>query len=215
MSQTTATSASPTSPEPEVKHHPVKRAALLIAKVLSWLVLAYLVVVQIILFLGFLLKLLGADPSSSFVQWAYRNLDNAMKPFRGIFEPIEIGTTSGDVPATIETSIIFAMIVYGIIALAVSALVNWLTERIERMDAEEAQERAWLMKERELQAISDRAAIARAEQASAAAAAAAAAASAPAPPAAPSAPSAPAAPAEPCPAAPPTGGQVVPRPPPR
>ncbi len=170
MSQTTATSAPPTSPEPEVKHHPVKRAALLIAKVLSWLVLAYLVVVQIILVLGFLLKLLGADPSSSFVQWAYRNLDNAMKPFRGIFEPIEIGTTSGDVPATIETSIIFAMIVYGIIALAVSALVNWLTDRLNRLDAQEAQERAWLMKERELQAISDRAAIARAEQVAASAA---------------------------------------------
>ena len=76
-----------------------------------------------------------------------------------------ICNTANDVPSTLETSIIFAMVIYGILALAVSALINWLSARIGRLDAEELRERQWIMRERELQAISDRAAIARSQQA--------------------------------------------------
>ncbi len=151
--------------EQQIEDHTVQRWAILLAKGVSWLVLAYLVLVQIILFLGFILHLFGADPSSSFVQWAYRNLDSAMRPFRGIFQPIELGTTAGDVEATLETSILFAMIIYGILALAVSALVNWFSDRLLRLDRREAQQRAWLLHQQELQALSDRAAIVRAQQA--------------------------------------------------
>jgi len=158
-------SAPPLPPEPEIDHHWFQRVTLFIAKAVSTLVLIYLVIVEIILFLGFLLKLLGADPTSGFVEWAYRNLDRAMQPFRGIFAPVDLGTAANDVEAVIETSILFAMAVYGIVALGVAALTSWLTARVNRLDAEEIRERNYALRERELQALRDRAAIAQAQQA--------------------------------------------------
>ncbi len=119
--------------------HPLRRATLWVARALAWVLNAYILIVEIILLLGFLLLLGGANPSSSFVQWAYRNLDRAMKPFRGIFEPIEIGTTSADVPAVVETSVLFAMIVYGIVLIAVQALIQWLHGRVNRLDRDDAE----------------------------------------------------------------------------
>ncbi len=198
-----------TTPAPaddQVEEHKVQRAALWIAKGVTWLLLAYLVIVQIVLFLGFLLRLFGANPSSSFVQWAYRNLENAMEPFRGIFAPVELGTAGNDVPATLDTSIIFAMVVYGILALVVSAAVNWLSGRIHRLDVDEQRQRDALMRERELQALSDRAAIARSQQIATTGAAAAAAATAVTDATSASAPAAPAAPSAPA------SGQVPPPP---
>ena len=62
-----------------------RRVVLLIAKAVSYLVYAYLIVVEIILLLGFVLLLFGANPSVGFTEWVYRNLDRVMSPFRGIF----------------------------------------------------------------------------------------------------------------------------------
>lgn len=157
--------APPLPPEPEIDHHWFQRVAIIIAKAVSTLVLIYLVIVQIILFLGFLLRLLGADPTSGFVEWCYRNLDRAMQPFRGIFAPVELGTAANDVEAVLDTSILFAMAIYGIVALAVSALTSWLSARIHRLDASEIRERNYALRERELQALRDRATIAQAQQA--------------------------------------------------
>jgi len=100
---------------------------------------AYLVVVEIILFLGFFLLLFGANPSAGFTQWVYRSLDRAMEPFRGIFTPIELGTTAGNVESIFETSVLFAMIVYGIIGIAVHGIISWLSNRMYRLDVEEEQ----------------------------------------------------------------------------
>ena len=97
----------------------------------------HLIVVEIILLMGFVLLLFGANPSAGFTQWAYRNLDRVMSPFRGIFTPIELGVGGGDVPSTFETSVLFAMIVYGIVALVFSALIGWLAGRLDQVaDAE-------------------------------------------------------------------------------
>jgi uncharacterized protein YggT (Ycf19 family) len=117
--------------------HPVRRALLLVSRFVTFLVYVYVVVVEIILLLGFLLLLLGANPSSSFVEWVYRSLDRAMRPFRGIFEPIELGVAGNDVPSVFETSVLFAMIVYAIIALVVHALLEWLSMRTARLDRED------------------------------------------------------------------------------
>ena len=121
-----------------------RKVILLIARGISYLVYAYLVVVEIILLLGFVLLLFGANPSAGFTQWVYRNLDRVMAPFRGIFTPIELGAGGSDVPSIFETSVLFAMIVYGIVALAFSGLIGWLSGRLNQvMNAEtELQRRA-------------------------------------------------------------------------
>ena len=145
------TSAPQVEPIDESTQHPMRRAVLWVARALTWLLNAYILIVEIILLLGFLLLLGGANPSSSFVEWAYRNLDRVMKPFRGIFEPIEIGTTSGDVPAVVETSVLFAMIVYGILLIVVQALLQWLHSRMDRLDREDAEYRRQQIADRQRQ----------------------------------------------------------------
>lgn len=113
-----------------------QRIAALIVRFVGYLIYIYLVIVEIILTLGFFLLLFGANPSSGFVEWIYRSVERAMRPFRGIFEPIELGTGGNDVPAIFDTSILFAMIIYGILAIALNGLLQWLTGRINRIDRE-------------------------------------------------------------------------------
>ncbi|HSL74062.1 MAG TPA: hypothetical protein VK853_06330 [Ilumatobacteraceae bacterium] len=116
-----------------------RRAIVWIARAVSYLVYFYLLVVEIILLMGFVLLLFGASPTAGFTQWVYRNLDRVMAPFRGIFTPIELGTTSNDVPAIFETSVLFAMIVYGIVALVFGAIIAWLSDRLGQFDEVDAE----------------------------------------------------------------------------
>jgi len=126
-------------------------------RILTYLVYAYLIVVEIILVIGFFLLLFGANPSAGFTQWAYRNLDRVMAPFRGIFSQIQLGTTSDDVPAIFDTSVIFAMIIYGIVALLLSVFIHWLTRRLH--DLRDAQTELERQAEVERQAAAVRAAV--------------------------------------------------------
>ena len=117
-----------------------RRVILWGSRALSYLLYAYILFVEVILFLGFFLLLFGANPSAGFTEWVYRSLDRAMEPFRGIFTPIELGTTAGnEVESIFETSVLFAMIVYGVIGLVVHAFITWLSTRLYRLDAEEEQ----------------------------------------------------------------------------
>ncbi len=124
------------SPPPQQAAHvyPGRRAVLWGARVLGYVVYAYLVVTEIVLALGFVLLLFGANPEPSFVQTVYRSLERAMEPFRGIFTSIELGQTSNNVEAVLDTSILFAMVVYGLVAWAVQAGLSWLSWRIARLD---------------------------------------------------------------------------------
>jgi len=130
-----------------------RKVVLWIARAVSYLVYAYLVIVEIILLLGFILLLFGANPSSGFTEWVYRNLDRVMSPFRGIFTPIELGVTSGDVPAIFETSVVFAMIIYGIVALLLSALIGWLSARLHQVDDAETEIRRRAEYQEQLDAV--------------------------------------------------------------
>ncbi len=119
-----------------------RRAVVWVARAVSYLVYGYVLLVELVLFLGFFLLLFGANPSSGFAEWVYRSLANAMEPFRGIFAPIELGTTGNDVVAVFETSVLFAMIVYGVVALALHAVIDWLSARIAKIERIEAVEAA-------------------------------------------------------------------------
>jgi hypothetical protein len=111
-----------------------QRGILWFSRAITFLIYLYVLFVEVILLLGFLLLLGGANPSSSFVEWVYRSLDRAMRPFRGIFSSIELGTTGNDVQSIFDTSVLFAMIMYGILAIAVSTLLGWLNARAARID---------------------------------------------------------------------------------
>src|SRR5262245_4443465 len=87
-----------------------KTIGLKAARVLAWLIYAWVVIVLVLLFLAFLLELLGANPTAGFVEWVYRATQRAMAPFRGIFEPVELSDES-----TLDVSVLFAMIVYAFV----------------------------------------------------------------------------------------------------
>jgi uncharacterized protein YggT (Ycf19 family) len=119
--------------EPRHEFH-IGRAVLWTTRLLAYLILAYVIVVEVILVLGFFLRLFGANPSTPFVEFIYRSLDRVMEPFRGIFEPIQLGTAANDVAAVLDTSLLFAMIIYGLLLITLQAALRWLNLRIARMD---------------------------------------------------------------------------------
>ena len=120
----------------------IRRTATWTARALTYFVYAFVLINEVILTLGFFLKLFGANPTAEFTQWAYRNLERVMAPFRGIFTPIEVGAGNSDVQPVLDTSILFAMLIYAIIGLALHSLIEWLAYRLAKLDARIEQEAA-------------------------------------------------------------------------
>jgi uncharacterized protein YggT (Ycf19 family) len=104
-----------------------------VARALVYLVYFWVMLSIAILVAGFFLLLFGANPDASFAEWTYRALDRVMKPFRGIFESVDLSGNS-----VLDVSVLFAMIVYGMLALALRALIDWLTYRIVLVQREAA-----------------------------------------------------------------------------
>lgn len=102
------------------------------ARALSYLVYFWVVASLIILTLGFLLELFAANPNAGFSEWVYRNLDRTMEPFRGIFPAPAVGSGG----SIFDVSILFAMIIYGMVAVGFRAFIDWLTLRMYRLDDE-------------------------------------------------------------------------------
>ena len=102
-------------------------------RALVYLVYFFVTVALIVLIFGFFLLLFGANPDAAFAEWVYRALARVMAPFRGLFESIQL---TGD--SVLDVSVLFAMIVYGIVALALRALIDWLTYRVELLRQREA-----------------------------------------------------------------------------
>lgn len=96
-----------------------------VARALSYLVYGFVLVALVILAMGFFLLLFGANPDAPFAEWVYRSLERVMAPFRGLFEPIQL---TGD--SVLDTSVLFAMIIYSIAGMAFNALIAWLGERL-------------------------------------------------------------------------------------
>ena len=107
-----------------------------ICRALVWIVYAWVAITIVLLFLAFLLQLLGADPSAGFVEFVYRSTQRAMAPFRGIFESVVLSDDS-----VLDISILFAIIVYSFVALGVGMALDWVTDKLrvaedqERYDA--------------------------------------------------------------------------------
>jgi hypothetical protein len=66
-----------------------------------------------------------------------------MAPFRGLFESIQLNGES-----VFDTSVLFAMIVYGIVGIALSALIHWLTDKLVLLQRKRAMAEAAKPEER-------------------------------------------------------------------
>ena len=97
-------------------------------KVITGIVYAILVVYIVILTLAFFLRLFGANPGADFTEWVYTAASRIMEPFRGIFP-----TTPISEHAVFDASLLFAIIVYSIVALALHSLIAWFTGRLSAL----------------------------------------------------------------------------------
>ena len=95
------------------------------AKVLVWLVYAYFVLALVILVFAFFLQLFNASTTASFTEWVYRSADRVLEPFRGIFPQASFANGS-----VIDFAVLFAIIMYGIFALVVHGIVDWIDAKI-------------------------------------------------------------------------------------
>jgi uncharacterized protein YggT (Ycf19 family) len=98
-----------------------------IGRVIVWIVYAIVLVTAILLILAFFLELAGANPDAGFVQWVYRSTERAMRPFRGIFPERQLTGAS-----VLDFSLLFAAIVYFVIALLLDAVLRWFANRLRR-----------------------------------------------------------------------------------
>jgi uncharacterized protein YggT (Ycf19 family) len=92
------------------------------------LVLYVIVVIDVVLLLmSFFLMLFGASTDASFTQWVYRSSARAMEPFRGIFPTHTLSETS-----VLDTSVLFAAMIYSFLALGFHMLYEWFSRVIVR-----------------------------------------------------------------------------------
>jgi uncharacterized protein YggT (Ycf19 family) len=99
-----------------------------LARALTYLLYAFAVVALVMLVFGFFLPLFGANLDAAFAEWVYRGLTRVMAPFRGLFDPVPL-----DGRSVLDVSLLFAMIVYGLAAILLHALIKSLTDRIAKM----------------------------------------------------------------------------------
>ena len=107
-------------------------SVLKVARIMVGFVYAVLLVYLVILTLAFFLRLFGANPAADFTDWVYTAAARIMEPFRGIFPTVAVSDR-----AVFDASLLFAMIMYALLALAIHALINWLASRIARLREEE------------------------------------------------------------------------------
>jgi uncharacterized protein YggT (Ycf19 family) len=97
-----------------------------LARALTYLVYAFVLVALVLLLLAFFMLLFGANPNAPFAEFVNRSLVRVMAPFRGLFEPVKL-----DGRSVLDVSVLFAMIVYGIVALFLRRLIDWLSDADE------------------------------------------------------------------------------------
>ncbi|HEU4354327.1 MAG TPA: YggT family protein [Actinomycetota bacterium] len=96
-----------------------------VSRALTWLVYAFAVVAIVFLATAFFLELFNANESTPFVEWVDRATKRLMQPFRGIFPAVE-----GENGSVFDASLLFAMFMYGLLAMAMHALLDWIDRRM-------------------------------------------------------------------------------------
>ncbi len=113
-----------------------KRWILWVGKLFTLIIYAILLAYSVIVGIAFVLQLLGANPSADFADWIYRAAANITEPFRGIFPTTQVTDRS-----TFNASLLFALMIYLIVAVLLHGVIDWLTRRIAGIDRAEEQDR--------------------------------------------------------------------------
>jgi hypothetical protein len=140
MMAATPASMPPGAAVPEASAPPTDDTRLWILRVAKGVVLfiyAVVIVNLAVLSMGFVLRLLGASTDAAFTRWVYRNVERIMEPFRGIFPSHPVTDRS-----VIDFSLLFAMIVYCCLGIALHAAVVWLASKIAGIQRRERRRRA-------------------------------------------------------------------------
>lgn len=98
---------------------------------ISYLVYAFTLVACIFLGLAFFLLIFGANIDTPFVQVIYNGASDFMQPFREIFPVKQFGSNSYFSPG-----ILFAIIIYLLIAAGVNAFIAFITNKMYLHQAE-------------------------------------------------------------------------------
>lgn len=114
------------------------------ARAVVWFFYAVIVVQVLLLLTAFVLRLFGASTDAAFTRWVYRSSDRSMEPFRGIFPSTEVGEVS-----VLDASLLFAAVVYVVVALLLDLALRWLSGKAASQDR----------RVRDLRAASQRAAL--------------------------------------------------------
>ena len=96
-------------------------------------VYAFAIACIVVLAIAFFLQLFNANETAPFVDWVYRAAKRIMQPFRGIFPSVE-----GEQGSVFDVSMLFAMFMYGLLALGSHALIAWIDRKIASIRYESA-----------------------------------------------------------------------------
>ena len=96
-----------------------------ISRAIIVFVYAFAIACIVILAIAFFLQLFNANQTAPFVDWVYRAARRIMQPFRGIFPSVE-----GEQGSVFDVSMLFAMFMYGLLALGLQALIAWIDRKI-------------------------------------------------------------------------------------
>lgn len=96
-----------------------------ISRAIILFVYAVAIACIVILAIAFFLQLFNANQTAPFVDWIYRAAHRIMQPFRGIFPSVE-----GEQGSVFDVSMLFAMFMYGLLALGANGLIAWIDRKI-------------------------------------------------------------------------------------
>lgn len=96
-----------------------------ISRALILFVYGFAIACIVVLAIAFFLQLFNANQTAPFVDWVYRAAKRIMQPFRGIFPSVE-----GEQGSVFDVSMLFAMFMYGLLALGLHALIAWIDRKI-------------------------------------------------------------------------------------
>jgi hypothetical protein len=102
-----------------------KNAALSLSRLIVYIVYLIAVFIEVILLLRVALLFFSANPLTPFVNFVYSTSNYFMAPFRGIFPAHPAELTGG----YLDTSALFAALVYLIIVAAIQSLMVYLERR--------------------------------------------------------------------------------------